>query len=57
MLTATDGDLLGNDKVDEFRIRIWDDNGLYYDNKAGLDNEEYGGTELGGGNIKIHKAK
>ena len=33
MLTATDGDLLGGGKADEFRIRIWDDTGLYYDNK------------------------
>jgi len=55
MLTATDGDLLGGGKADEFRIRIWDDNGLYYDNKSNLGDDEYGGTELGGGNIKIHK--
>jgi hypothetical protein len=57
MLTATDGDLLGGGKADEFRIRIWDDVGLYYDNKKDLGDEEYGGTELGGGNIVIHKAK
>jgi hypothetical protein len=57
MLTATDGDLLDNGKPDELRIRIWDDNGLYYDNKSNFGDEEYGGTELGGGNIKIHKAK
>jgi hypothetical protein len=25
MITATDGDLLGGGKADEFRIRIWDD--------------------------------
>ncbi len=57
MLTATDADLLGGGKPDEFRIRIWDDNGLYYDNKDNLGDDEYGGTELSGGNIKIHKAK
>ena len=55
MLTATDGDLLGGGKVDEFRIKIWDDNGLYYDNKRNLGDDEYGGTELSGGNIVIHK--
>ena len=55
MLTATDGDLLGGGKADEFRIRIWDDNGLYYDNKSNLGDDEYGGTELSGGNIVIHK--
>jgi hypothetical protein len=57
MLTAMDGDLLGGGKPDEFRIRIWDGNGLYYDNQINLDQEAYGGTVLGGGSIVIHKAK
>ena len=57
MLTATDGDLLGGGKPDEFRIRIWDETGLYYDNQIDLDQEAYGGTVLGGGSIVIHKAK
>jgi hypothetical protein len=57
MLTATDGDLLGDGKADEFRIKIWDDNGWVYDNKSDLGDADYGGTELGGGSIVIHRAK
>jgi hypothetical protein len=51
MLTATDG------SPDTFRIKIWDDNGMVYDNKMGAGDDSYDGTALGGGNIKIHKAK
>jgi hypothetical protein len=54
MLTATDG------SPDTFRIKIWDkDNGdeVVYDNKMGADDDGHDGTEIGGGNIKVHKAK
>jgi len=49
MLTATDSD------TDLFRIKIQDktNNGVIYDNKPGIE----GGTELGGGQIIIHKGK
>jgi hypothetical protein len=30
---------------------------VVYDNKMGSDDDGYDGTEIGGGNIKIHKAK
>lgn len=60
MLTATDAELASNTNVDLFRIKIWDkDNGdgVIYDNKMGSDDNGYDGTEIGGGNIKIHKGK
>jgi hypothetical protein len=54
LLTATDGQINGGGGVDKFRIKIWDkDDGdtIVYDNK--IDDDDYG-TELGGGQIKIH---
>jgi len=53
MLTATDSD------PDLFRIKIQDKiNGdVIYDNKMGSDDKEYDGTELGGGQIIVHKGK
>ena len=42
------------------RIRFWDkDNGdtVVYDNKPDEDDDPYAGTAIGGGNIKVHKAK
>ena len=59
MLTATDGDINGGGTVDTFRIKIWDmDNSdfVVYDNmREILDLDDYSGTELEGGSIKIHK--
>jgi hypothetical protein len=60
MLTAKDSEINGGGDVDTFRIKIWDkDNGdaVVYDNKMGAGDDLYDGTELGGGNIKIHKGK
>lgn len=60
MLTATDAALTPSTDVDLFRIMIWDkDNGdtVVYDNKMGESDDSYAGTAIGGGNIKIHKAK
>ena len=51
MLTAVDNGNSG----DKFHIKIWDDNGVMYDNDASSGDDAYDGTELGGGNIKIHK--
>jgi hypothetical protein len=59
MLTATDAALTPSTDVDLFRIKIWDkatDN-VVYDNKMGANDDEYDGTEIGGGNIKVHKAE
>ncbi len=57
MLTAVDGQLLGGNQPDRFRIKIWDrDNGdtVVYDNRMG--ENEYGdsSTDIGGGSIVIH---
>ncbi len=63
MLTATDSDINGGGTVDSFRIKIWDtmdtedeaDDVLVYDNQILEGDDSYVGTEIGGGNIKIHK--
>ena len=58
MITATDEKLTPSTSVDHFRIKIWDkDNGdlVVYDNQMGEDDNSDAGTEIGGGNIVIHK--
>jgi hypothetical protein len=57
MLTAIDGET--KDNPDKFRIKIWDKSGgtIIYDNKIDSDDYSNDGTELGGGNIIIHKQK
>jgi hypothetical protein len=60
ILTATDAELTPSSDVDLFRIKIWhrmDGDVVVYDNKMGADDESYDGTELSGGNIKVHRAK
>jgi len=54
LLVAIDGAINGG-KTDKFRIMIWGNNGLVYDNKRGEDPLAGDATELGGGNITIHK--
>jgi hypothetical protein len=51
MLTAVDNGSTG----DTFRVRIWDDTGVVYDNKLGTSDDSYDGTVISGGNIKVHK--
>ena len=44
--------------VDLFRIKIWDkddNDNIIYDNNLGNEDDEDPTTEIGGGNIKIHK--
>lgn len=51
LLTARDGQINGGGGVDTFRLKIWDKNNsdlIVFDNN--------GDTELGGGQITIHKA-
>lgn len=60
MLTATDGDVFKNEKIDTFRIKIWNKETGYiiYDNKMGSDDSDElisEGTLLQGGSIIIHK--
>ena len=60
MLSVIDADVNDNDshEVDKFRIKIFDDNGIVYDNKVGeTDDNADPTTEISGGSIKIHKAK
>jgi hypothetical protein len=57
MLSATDGDILGNGVLDKFRIKIWDkdaDGALVYDNQKGELDDADPTTVIGGGNIVIH---
>jgi hypothetical protein len=56
MLTVIDGDLLAGGKgTDKFRIKIWGDNGLVYDNQLGASDTDDPTTVIGGGSIVIHK--
>ena len=53
MITAIDNGNSG----DTFHIKIWDDGGgpVIYDNLASSGDDDYDGTVIGGGNIKVHK--
>lgn len=57
LLTAIDGDLNGGGGLDRFRIKIVDrtSRDVVYDNQRGSDETSDATTELGGGNIRIHK--
>ncbi len=57
MLTAIDADVNKNNShdVDRFRIKIWGDSGVIYDNQQGASDDSNDATELGGGNIVIHQ--
>lgn len=60
MLTATDGQVNGGGGIDTFRIKIWDKNdgdAVVYDNQAGVSDDLYSGTALGGGNIVVNSGK
>ncbi|MHB1317020.1 MAG: kelch repeat-containing protein [Anaerolineae bacterium] len=56
MLTATDGQALGDGGTDTFRIKIWDlaSGALVYDNEVGVSEDTAPTTTLGGGNIVVH---
>ncbi len=61
-VTALDADVSGSDDFTEdgFRIKIWQQgSGVIYDNGRGVDDTTGNGgtTSLGGGQIKVHKAK
>ncbi len=53
LLTAIDGGW--NKGVDKFRVKIWNDDGIVYDNKLGSGDNSEDATALGGGGIIIHK--
>uniref|UniRef100_UPI003F6F50B6 HYR domain-containing protein n=1 Tax=Cyclobacterium plantarum TaxID=2716263 RepID=UPI003F6F50B6 len=54
MLSAVDGKLKG-DGSDRFRIKIWDNDGVIYDNEMGASDEAESTTVIGGGSVVIHK--
>jgi hypothetical protein len=57
LLTATDGELPGGLGVDKFRIKIWDDTGVVYDNAIGSpdDIDVANPQAIGVGSIVIRK--
>ncbi len=56
-LVALDGDWNGGTDPDQFRIKIWGDSGIIYDNGMGADETTNASTVLGGGSISIKEAK
>lgn len=56
-LTALDGQWNGGTGSDQFRIKIWNDLAIVYDNQMGAADNAETSTALGGGNIMIHEAR
>jgi len=58
LLTASDSEVAGGGDVDRFRIKIFEvGGGVIYDNQPGAKDDANLTTVLGGGDIRIHKAK
>jgi hypothetical protein len=57
MLSAVDGESLGGEAVDLFRIKIWDkaSGEIVYDNQMDAPEDADPTTALGGGSIVVHK--
>jgi len=55
MLTAIDGQVSGGGGTDKFRMKIWGDNGLIYDNQLNAPDTNDPTTVIGGGSIVVHK--
>ena len=55
MLSAIDEKLTPSTDVDMFRIKIWDNDDIIYDNKLGADDNDDPTTAISGGQIVIHK--
>ncbi|NGY38052.1 T9SS type A sorting domain-containing protein, partial [Flavobacterium sp. XN-5] len=56
-LAAIDGDWNNGIAPDQFRIKIWGNNGVVYDNGLGAYDNSDASTVLGGGSIVIHEVK
>ena len=54
ILTAIDGQVNGGGGVDKFRIKIWNDAGVVYDNMMNAAEDAEPTTAIGGGSIVIH---
>lgn len=54
ILTATDGQASGGGGTDKFRIKVWNDGGVIYDNNRGEPDDADPPQAIGGGSIVIH---
>ena len=59
LLTAIDGEISDEDRMDRVRLKIWNkaDGVIIYDNVPTASDIESTGTKLGGGNITIHRSR
>ncbi|PYR85841.1 MAG: hypothetical protein DMG18_04670, partial [Acidobacteria bacterium] len=59
LLTAIDGKISDEDRMDRVRLKIWNkaDGVIIYDNVPTASDIESTGTKLGGGNITIHRSR
>ena len=60
LLTAIDGDIAGGGGVDRFRIKIWNDSGVAYDNQrdfsgSSAPDDSNASTAIDAGSIVIHR--
>lgn len=53
--TAVDGQFSPENSSDRFRMKIWNDQGVLYDNELGIPDDQPITTSLRAGNIVIHK--
>jgi hypothetical protein len=55
-ITAVDGRIAGSDgRLDAFRIELWRAGTLVFDTQTGAAQDALATTEIGGGNIQIHR--
>ena len=57
MVSAVDGQVSGGGGADKFRIKIWNTDGIVYDNQIASADNATATTVLGGGSIVIHSTK
>jgi hypothetical protein len=57
ILTAVDGQIVGNDKPDLFRLKVWEKatGAIVYDNQMNAEETADPTTAIAGGSIVIHK--
>jgi hypothetical protein len=55
ILTAIDGDQAGGGGIDRLRLKVWNSNGVAYDNQLNAPDSADPTTGLSGGSITIHK--
>lgn len=55
LMTVIDGQRPGGGGTDKLRMKVWDGNGIVYDNQTGGADQDDPTTALSGGSIVIHK--